>query len=294
MKAVLGALPAESDDHLWAYEVKWDGYRTVLHVRDGALRVQSSSGVDVTARYPELAALTAAVNATSTVLDGELVVLDDDGRPRFELMQRHATEVAFYAFDVLEVNGRDTIGLPYEQRRSLLGDVLEPGRNWAVPAYRVGDGAAFLAATAAHGLEGIMAKRLGSHYVPGQRSHNWRKVKNRIRDRLVIGGWTAGTGTRAGTFGALLVGRYGVDGRLQFAGGVGTGFTEARLVELHAALVARRRDDCPFDPPPPRTVTRTATWVHPDLVAEVEFAEWTNDGLVRQAAFIDLVDGVVR
>ena len=230
-------------------------------------RWQSSHLLDVTAKYPELDEFADSVNADSAIIDGELVVLDDDGRPSFELMQQHATQVAFYAFDVLSVNGHDTTGLPYEGRRELLGGLLEAGTNWMVPAHRIGDGAALISATIERGLEGVMAKRLGSVYLPGKRSPNWRKVKNRRTVEVVIGGYTPGAGNRAGTFGALLVGVAEVDG-LRFAGGVGTGFSHRTLTELSHKLGSRRSETSPFITLPPREYSRDAIWVRPDLRAE--------------------------
>ena len=224
------------------------------------------------------------------MLDGELVVLDDVGRPRFELIQRHERQAALYVFDVLSIDGHDTIAEPYEERRRLLGEILGSGSNWAVPAHRIGDGQALLDATVAQELEGVMAKRLGTTYRPGARSKDWRKVKNRIPAEVVIGGYTPGGGNRSSRFGALLVGRP-VDGVLAFAGGVGTGFTQQRLDELMTRLQALRTDECPFDPPPPTAYRRGATWVEPVLRATIEITEFTNDGYVRQASFIDLVDG---
>ena len=156
-----------------------------LH-RVGRVRLQSSNLYDVTAKYPELARSATATGARRAVLDGELVVLDDDGRPRFELIQRHAIEkreAAFYVFDVLSIDDHDTISLPYEDRRRLLAEVVESGPNWTVPAHRVGDGQALLDATAERGLEGVMAKRLGSTYRPGHRTKEWRKVKHRQQGR---------------------------------------------------------------------------------------------------------------
>ena len=184
------------------------------------------------------------------MLDGELVVLDDDGRPRFELIQRHAIEnreAAFYAFDVLSIDDHDTITLAYEDRRRLLAEVLDVGPNWSVPAHRIGDGQALLDATAERGLEGVMAKRLGSKYHPGTRTKEWRKVKHRQQAEVVIGGYTAGTGNRTSSFGALLVGRWEGD-RLAFAGGVGTGFTQRRLEELTKRLRDLRTPRVPVRP----------------------------------------------
>ncbi len=205
MRATLGQLPTE--DEGWAYEVKWDGYRTLAFVDGDRVRLQSSNLIDVTKKYPELAALADGVGPGRAVLDGELVVLDDAGRPRFELIQRHEREAALYVFDVLSIDGSDTIRAPYEERRRLLGEILGAGPNWAVPAHRIGDGAALLEATGAQELEGVMAKRLGTTYRPGARSKDWRKVKHRRRADVVIGGFTAGTGNRSSTFGSLLVGR---------------------------------------------------------------------------------------
>lgn len=291
MKAAIGALPPERDDEHWAYEIKWDGYRTIVFADTAAhrVRVQSSSGRDVTATYPELGGLHESVNAASVILDGEIVVLRPDGRPDFEALQRHAAPVVFQAFDVLAIDGHDTVALPYEQRRALLAEVLDAGSNWSVPAHRVGGGADLLAATDANGLEGVMAKRLGSTYRPGTRTTDWRKVKNRRAIEVVVGGCTAGTGTRSSTFGALLVGRRDATGVLRFAGGVGTGFTQQRLEQLAAELARLRTDRCPFEPVPPATYTRTATWVVPELVARVEITELTNEGYVRHASFVDLV-----
>jgi len=289
MKAAMGSLPPANEDEQWAYEIKWDGFRTLAFVADGSTRWQSSSGADVTAKYPELSGFADAVNAAGAIIDGELVVLDADGRPSFELMQRHETQVAFYAFDVLQIDGTDTVAMPYEQRRALLAALVEAGPNWLVPAHRVGDGAALLAASAERGLEGVMAKRLGSTYQPGKRSPSWRKVKNRLQVEVTICGFNAGTGSRASTFGALLVGVPQPDGTIAFAGGVGTGFTQARLESLLALMRPLITTDCPYPRVPPRGQTGEATWVQPELRALVEIAEFTNDGLVRHASFIDLV-----
>ncbi|MCE9621212.1 MAG: non-homologous end-joining DNA ligase [Actinomycetia bacterium] len=289
MKAAMGALPPAVQDDEWAYEIKWDGYRTLAFIANGAVRLQSSNSIDVTAKYPELTALASAVNAESAIIDGELVALDADGRPSFSLMQQHSTEVAFYAFDVLQINDVDTIALPYEQRRALLTELLEPGANWSVPTHRIGDGAALLAASAEQGLEGVMAKRLGSPYVPGKRSPNWRKVKNRTQIEVVIGGFNTGTGNRASTFGALLVGIPAADGTLTYTGGVGTGFTQARLESLLKELRSRVVPDCPFATTPPRSHTGDATWVRPEMRALIEIAEFTNEGYVRHASFLELI-----
>ena len=287
MKARLGGLPPNDDE--WAYEVKYDGYRTLAFVDGGHVRLQSTNLHDVTANYPELAELPTGVHADVAVLDAEFVVLDDEGRPRFELVQRHERPGALYLFDVLRVGDHDTIGLPYEARRRLLEQLVEPGATWLVPAHRIGDGAALLAATAEQGLEGVMAKRLGSTYLPGKRSPNWLKIKNRLKIEVVIGGYTTGEGNRSSSFGSLLVGRWQGE-TLVFAGGVGTGFDQHTLVSLHRRLTDLRTDSCPFDPAPPVAYRRHAHWIEPQLAATIEMAEFTNDGLVRHASFIGLSD----
>jgi bifunctional non-homologous end joining protein LigD len=293
MKATMGSTGAVPEGDDWAFEIKWDGYRTIVHVADGAVRLQSSAGHDVTARWPEFDDLAASVNASSAILDGELVVFDDDGRPRFDLVQRSGVgsdrEAVLQFFDVLQIDGTDTIDLSYLDRRRLLERLVEAGDNWLVPSFRAGEGSALVAATAEQGLEGVIAKRVDSRYRPGTRTKDWRKIKNRTVVELAIGGFTTGTGNRAGTFGALLVGRPAPDG-LAFAGGVGTGFDQRTLRALTDRLRDLTVDRCPFDPPPPAPVARTATWVEPVLRANLEIAEFTNDGLVRHATFVDLTE----
>ena len=287
MKAAIGTLP--HDDENWAFEIKYDGYRTLAFVDGGETRWQSSNLIDVTAKYPELSDFAESVNAKSAIVDGELVVLDGEGRPSFELMQQHATQVAFYAFDVLSINCQDTIGLPYEKRRELVGGLVEAGSNWMVPVHRVGDGAALVGATLERGLEGVMAKRLGSLYVPGKRTPNWRKVKNRHTVEVVIGGYRPGSGNRDTTFGSLLVGVPEPE-RLRFAGGVGTGFNQRTLRDLTSRLKSLRTDTCPFSSLPPREYSRDAIWVRPELRATVEIAEFTNEGYVRHSSFTGLIE----
>lgn len=296
MKATLGSLPSGDE---WAFEIKWDGYRTVVFVDDGQVRLQSTSGRDVSARWPEIEALADSVHAESAIFDGELVAVDDTGRPNFGRLQQSGVgsgyETVYYVFDVLQIDGTDTIDLPYVRRREFLEMVIEAaGPNWIVPSMRIGGGDDLLGMTAETGLEGVVAKRLDSLYRPGTRSKEWRKIKNRIVTTVTIGGYTAGTGNRSSTFGALLVGlpgneRSGDEGSLRFAGGVGTGFDQPMLESLLSKLRGLRTDACPFDPPPPAPVRRTATWVRPELRAEIEIAEFTNDGLVRHASFLRLV-----
>lgn len=315
MKAVAAEqLPA--DDDRWAFEVKWDGMRVVAEVRTpddgggtGDVRLWSATGADATARFPELAGLAGAVEgAGSVVLDGEVVALDPtSGRPEFGLLQpriqastpgavqRAAARqsVQYIAFDVVSVDGRPVLDLPYQERRVRLEELLRPGPSWRVGPSQHGDGHLLLDAVQRQGLEGVVAKRLDSPYVPGSRSSAWRKVKVRLHQELVVGGWLPGAGARASTFGAVLVGYHeppAEEGRgagpLRYAGRVGTGFRQRDLVTTLAELERRQRPTCPFEPPPPAPVARDARWVDPTLVAEVAHAEWTRDGILRHPSFL--------
>ena len=313
MKAVLGdGLPPDDPDApQWTYELKWDGMRVLAYVdpaADPTVHLESSNQRDVTASFPELATLVDATGGRPAVFDGEVVAFAD-GRPSFGRLQQRmhltgAAEVAlrraevpvlYEVFDLLHFDGHDTTPLPYEDRRRLLTSLLEDAdetagdrRCWALSEAH-DDGAALYDAARANQLEGVMAKRRASPYEPGKRTPNWRKVKVRWEQELVVGGWLAGEGNRAGRLGALLVGYHDPDapGRpLRYAGRVGTGFTEAELRRLGALLDALADDACPFDPPPPRPVARAAHWVTPDLVVEVSFGEWTSDGILRHPAYL--------
>lgn len=302
MKATAGPLP---EGEGWTYEVKWDGMRALAFVDGGRLRVQSGNERDVTVSWPELAGLADALPVTTALLDGELIAADDLGRPSFSRLQQrmHLTNLAearrrsalvpvsYMVFDLLHLDGHDLTGLPLVDRRRLLDGVVEPGPAWRCSPLH-DDGEALLAAADEQGLEGVVAKRLDSTYQPGTRTRLWRKVKVRRRQEMVVGGWLPGEGTRSGRLGALLVGYHAAAGDglpLRFAGRVGTGFTEAELARLATQLELLASEACPFDPPPPRAdVTRGARWVRPELVAELAFAEWTDDGRLRHPSYLGL------
>ena len=298
MKAVSGTLP--DDDDGWAYEIKWDGMRVVSGIDDG-IKAVSTRGLDVVPRFPEMEGLADHLRGHQVVLDGEVVAFDghrtDFGRlqhrmhvaDRREAMRRAAdVPVVYVVFDLLHLDGIDTMPLPYEDRRRVLLDLVEPGGGWSVPAHQIGDGAALKDAAAEQGLEGVVAKRLASRYEPGRRSPAWRKVKVRRRQELVVGGWTRGEGNREGSFGGLLVGHHAdgdPGGPLEFAGSVGTGFDQAELARLQGLLEAHARDGSPFRVPLPKTI-KGIRWVEPALVVEVEFAEWTSEGRMRHPAYL--------
>ena len=289
MKAVPGNLPSSDDG--WAYEVKWDGYRTVAWVVGGQLMLQSSNLIDVTTKWPALHPLADHINADSAVLDGEVVCFDGAGRSRFEWLQQGTHPVTFVIFDVLGINGHETMGLPYEQRRQLLSTLVEDGASWIVPDFSVGvgAGAALASSTQAAGAEGIVAKRLDSTYVPGKRATTWRKIKHRLRQEFVIGGFTQGTGARSSTFGSVVLGYYD-RGELRFCGTAGSGFDQTRLDSMHRWMLDHETSGSPFTPAAPREVVRVSRWCQPLLIAECAFAEWTQDGVMRHPVFLGLRD----
>jgi bifunctional non-homologous end joining protein LigD len=294
MLATAGTLP--TDDDAWAYEVKWDGVRALVAVDGGRLTITSRNGNDVTSSYPELADLGRQLGSTSALLDGEVVALDPAGRTDFGRLQsrmhvarpsaalRRDTPVQLLLFDVLHLAGASLLERPYDERRATLEGLGVQGEHWSVPPAFLGGGAAVLDATRAQGLEGVVAKRRGSTYVPGRRSDDWRKLKHVHRTSAVVAGWKPGEGGRAGRIGSLLLGQHGPQG-LDFAGHVGTGFSAATLALLGRRLEPLRRRPAPFATAVPREHARTAVWVEPVVVVEVEYTEWTRDGRLRHPSY---------
>jgi bifunctional non-homologous end joining protein LigD len=282
------------DDENWAYEIKWDGVRAIAYSEPGRIRFESRNHNDISHSYPELKAFNRALSSHRAILDGEIVAFGEDGKPSFSRLQSRmhvATEaaakrrvkdcpVAYIVFDLLWLDGHSLMDLPYDQRRARLKELELQGPHWQTPDHVVGNGAAVLEASRASGLEGVVAKRLDSPYLPGRRSPCWLKVKNVLREDVVVGGWLPGEGKRRDRIGALLIG-VPEDGRLRYAGRVGTGFTEAELTFLAKTL--EERADSPFsgEPAPPPG----AVFVQPTRVAEVEFTEWTSDGVMRHPSY---------
>jgi bifunctional non-homologous end joining protein LigD len=294
MLAVLGELPSRADDERYGYEMKWDGVRAVVYSDRGSIRIMSRNDREVTGTYPELRGLGPALGVRRVILDGEIVAFDESGRVSFAALQPRmhvgnpsqarrlaaTIPVAFLAFDLLYLDGHPTLELTYAQRRELLDSLGLSGPHWQAPPYFPGGGAAALAASQAQRLEGIVAKRLDSAYLPGRRSRDWVKVKHLASQTVVIGGWKPGEGRRAGGIGSLLMGVYGEAG-LEFVGHVGTGFTDRMLDDLAAQLRRLERRTNPFDTPVPAAQARGAHWVTPKLVGEVVYAEWTRDNRLR-------------
>ncbi len=275
------------DDAAWWFEPKFDGIRAITPMATDLTRLITRNGRDVSDKYPELRMIHELVNQVNAVLDAEIVAFDEDGKNSFETLQQRmnlANEreikrmsqkipVALVAFDLLWLDGRDLTGLALEDRRELLEDVVEQDQRLQVVTHVERDGKRFVQIARDLGLEGVVAKRLGSRYQPGRRSPDWRKIKLTNTQDCVILGWTPGQGGRAGTFGALLVGAYD-EGELLWIGQVGTGFTHQTLERLMAALEPLVRTT-PAAEDPELAKVKGARFVEPVLVCEVEYLEIT-------------------
>ncbi|MGB7050579.1 MAG: non-homologous end-joining DNA ligase [Acidimicrobiales bacterium] len=313
MLATTGTLPTTGEG--WAFEFKWDGIRAILAVDGGRVRASSRNRRDITGSYPELRALGEAVGADQLLLDSELVVVDDGGRPSFGRLQHRMQvqgpaaaraaardPVSIVLFDLLHHNGEPLFDLPYDDRRARLEGLGLAGPRWAVtPAFVDEEPKAALSLATDIGMEGVVAKRRASRYRPGTRSRDWIKVKAERTQEVVIGGWTAGQGNRSGTFGALLLGLPDQSnaGRLRFVGKVGTGFDSAALDDVLGRLEHARRDASPFTDRLPTGTGEVAGWAEPSLVGEVRYTEWTGDGRLRHPVWRGLrsdktVEEVVR
>jgi bifunctional non-homologous end joining protein LigD len=302
MLARQGGLPR--DPRNWSFEVKWDGVRAIAYVKPGRLRLESRNLREITDSYPEVRGILLELGMREAVLDGEIVAFDEAGRPSFGRLQRRmhvtspsavkrlqkSTPVVYAIFDLLYVDGHSLLDRPYEERRERLEQLELNGPAWRVPAAHPGIGSKLLELTREQSLEGVVAKRLGSRYEPGRRTTHWIKIKNTRRQELVIGGWLPGEGRRAERIGALLMGVHEEGAsELRYAGRVGTGFTERTLDDLAARLKPLRQKGSPFASGGPK-LPREAEFVQPELVAEVEFTEWTEDGVMRAPSYKGLRD----
>ena len=290
----LARAAAERWGRAWV-EMKWDGIRGVGLWDGRRLCLRSRNGNDLSATYPELTTLDLGLGSEPAIVDGEIVALDSQGRPRFPLLQKRMnlaqpreierearrTPVQLYLFDVLAVGARDVSPLPLVERRGILESLARNARAPVVVPPVFDDVDAAFATSGRFGLEGVVVKNPHSTYRHGERSELWLKVKHTRTQEVVIGGVRPGKGNRAGTIGSLLVGVPGPDG-LRYAGRVGSGFSEQTLARLSELLGPLGSDTDPFVGVPAADA-RDAIWVRPELVAEVEFAEFTPDGILRQA-----------
>ncbi len=293
------------DRQNWALEMKWDGVRALAFIERGTVRLMSRTERDITVAYPELAGLGTATSHKQLLLDGEIVVFGEDGWPEFEALQprMHVTSAAqaallagqipvtYLVFDLLQLDGRPLLDRPYQDRRALLDQLGLAGPFWQTPPSFPGeDFPAVQGVSVDRRMEGVVAKRLDSVYAPGARTDHWRKIKNVLRQEVIVAGYKPGKGNRTGQVGSLLIGVNDASGRLVYAGHVGTGFSVETLRMLGGRLGPLRRPDSPFDEPVPPEHARTAVWVEPTLVIEVTFDRWTNAGRMRAPVYQGLRD----
>ncbi|MFZ0136234.1 MAG: non-homologous end-joining DNA ligase [Candidatus Sulfotelmatobacter sp.] len=290
----------------WLFEIKWDGYRAIAFIADGKLRLVSRNQNELTERFPELKDLPKFVRAKSAILDGEVVALDDEGRASFTLMQQRTgfrpggrrgaakaeVPVLYYAFDLLYLDGYDLRKVALEERKKRLASVLITGDSVRYSDHYEKQGKALFEMARAKGLEGILAKKRDSIYVE-RRSSEWLKIKITHRLEAVIGGYTEPEGSRA-HFGSIVLGLYDKQGRLIHVGQAGSGFDQASLDEVWKLLKKRETKKNPFYGEV--EALRKVYWVKPELVAEIEFSEWTggaSDGSgpkLRAPVFLGLRD----
>lgn len=296
MLTALGSPPSRGEGVAW--EMKWDGARCVAGVAGQQVRLTSRTERDVTGTYPEMGVLAELLDGRSVLLDGELVALDEAGRPRFSLLQERMhvrapspallrrVPVRFYVFDLLYLDGEAVMRRPYRRRRELLDGLgLRHERVQVPPYWEDVDGEQMLQVAHEHGLEGVIAKRVDGQYYPGRRSPAWTKTPLRRSAEVIVCGWTPGEGRRRNMIGSLLLGAYDDQRRLVYVGHVGTGFTDAMLRQLHQQLGDLARSISPFDSPVPRARARDAHWVTPHLVGEVEYRELTTSGHLRHPSW---------
>ncbi len=289
----------------WHCEIKFDGFRSIALLNGKNVTLWSRNQKPMSGDYPGIVAALAKLNRRGDVLDGEIVALDDEGRSQFQLLQGRdlpgaKAPLVYYVFDLLVEAGESLLGRKWEERRKRLKKLLRKAGHpvQLSPVFDVAP-EKLLQVARQKGLEGIIAKWPGSLYEAGRRSGAWVKCKVRAEQEFVIGGFTRPQRSRT-NFGAILVG-YHDNGQLRYAGKVGSGFSQATLAALHRDFLRRARQTCPFANLPmerrprfgqgmTRAEMRKVTWIRPELVAQIRFVEWTQDGLLRQPVFIGLRD----
>jgi bifunctional non-homologous end joining protein LigD len=301
MKAKLVEKPPATGD--WIYELKFDGIRLIGVKRDEKVSLLSRNQNDLSGRFPEIVEAIENLSPRECVIDGEVVAVDDKGRSSFQLLQAHEMEgrkspIYFYAFDLLQLDGKSLIELPLEARKNVLEKLCAEAGDPIRYSGAIGsDAKRLLEEVQRRGLEGLIGKQRNSVYEPGRRSGAWIKLKCVNEQEFVIGGYTPPQGARK-HFGAILVGYY-KNNKLVFAGKVGTGFTVKSLSMLHKKFQKEARDDCPFVDLPSRqngqwvlgitpSMMKKMHWVNPKFVAQIKFAEWTRDGKLRAPVFLAL------
>ena len=278
----------------WVHEVKWDGVRALVEVREGRLRMFSRNGNDITIAWPELA--TSPLGERDLLVDGEIIALNEKGLPDFRMLQdrmhlRNAqtarrlaasTPATYMVFDVLRLDGEDLTGFAWEERRARL-EGLGLDSTWQVPAV-YDDGQMLYDATLAQGLEGLVSKRRSSKYFPDRRTDSWLKLAHRLNASFVVGGWRPQEGSNAGNLAAVLVGEMTTDGLL-YRGRVGSGIGPKAGAQLAKLLRGRDRDDSPFDDEVPKVDAMGTHWVEPFLVIDVDSHATAKNQRLRQPSY---------
>lgn len=283
----------------WIYEPKFDGIRAVSKVCNGCTTIESRNGLDLNHRFPQIVADLG--KHRNIVLDGEIVALDADGKPSFQLLQQHQVgtkkgtdkpqkTVVYYVFDILHDGKQSLTGKPLVERKKILSKKLKQTESVRLVKELPTTGEEAFYSCIKHGLEGIVAKQADSTYLPGKRSNSWIKIKGKQTADFVIGGYTEGTGSRRSTFGSLLLGYFDRKGEFQYVGGVGTGFDDATLRILLACMKSLKTKESPFSTP--IKGKGKPHWVIPHIVAEIQFAEMTQDNILRAPVFLRLRDDI--
>ncbi len=278
------------DDEGWLFEIKWDGYRAIAEKKKDDILLYSRNGLNFKPTYPIVADQLKNVKADA-VLDGEIVVLGDDGKPDFQLLQHYSENqdrpIQYCIFDLLQLNGEDTTSLPLTDRKELLKKII-PADN---PVIRYSDhileyGKSFFQVSKEKNLEGIMAKKMDSKYYPGKRTTNWLKIKNHKTTEVIIAGYSEPSGSRKYFGSLILAAKKG--GKFIYMGNAGTGFNQRSLKELHDLFEPLIREKSPFEEKIKNN--SKVTWIKPELICEVKFSEVTGDGKLRHPVFLHLRD----
>lgn len=271
----------------WLFEIKWDGYRAISFIKDGEVKIISRNKLLLTEKFPKAVEALKKIPA-EVVLDGEMVVLDNNGRSNFQLLQNYIRmkegNLIYYVFDILYFNGYSLLNLPLIERKKILAKIIHNDSLIRVSGYIENEGEKFFELIKKNNIEGMLAKKADSFYWPGIRSKDWLKIKNHLEQEAVIGGFTEPSGSRK-YFGALVLGVY-KNGKLKYIGHAGGGFDEDQLKFIYSKLKPLIVEKSHFD-----KVLKTnakATWVKPELVAQIRFSEWTDEGFLRQPIFLGL------
>ena len=282
----------------WLHEIKLDGFRIAARVEGGRVQLLTRTGLDWSDKYPSVIAALAKLPVEAAYIDGELCGVGDDGLPSFSQTQaatdgERRVRLVYYVFDLLHLDGRDTASLPLIERKALLEPLVANAPGLQFNGHETGDGELIRRHAGELGFEGVVSKTIDAPYAPGNRGL-WRKAKWLNRQEFVVVGWTDPEGSRP-HLGALLLGYYGDDGKLIYAGRVGTGMPDNVLADLRRRLDPLSRANSPLSAPPPRKtrfgsplVLSRVHWVEPQLVAEITYLTWTADGLLRHTVYVGL------